>query len=50
MAKILVFPRLAQNFIKNGYYPTDDATIARTLSALEAVDEGQMRILDPCAV
>jgi tRNA1(Val) A37 N6-methylase TrmN6 len=49
MAKILVFPRLAQNFIKNGYYPTDDATIARTLSALEAADEGQMRILDPCA-
>jgi tRNA1(Val) A37 N6-methylase TrmN6 len=49
MAKVLVFPRLAQNFIKNGYYPTDDVTISRTLSALEAAGEGQMRILDPCA-
>ncbi len=49
MAKTLVFPRLARNFIKNGYYPTDDATIARTLSALLPTDEGQMRILDPCA-
>lgn len=49
MAKALMFPRLAKNFIKNGYYPTDDETIARTLSALVATDEGQMRILDPCA-
>lgn len=49
MAKALVFPRLARNFIKNGYYPTDDATIARTLSALLPTDDGQMRILDPCA-
>lgn len=49
MAKALVFPRLARNFIKNGYYPTDDETIARTLSFLAPADEGQMRILDPCA-
>ena len=49
MAKALVFPRLARNFIKNGYYPTDDETIARTLSFLAPSDEGQMRILDPCA-
>lgn len=49
MAKALVFPRLARNFIKNGYYPTDDETIARTLSALLPTDDGQMRILDPCA-
>jgi hypothetical protein len=49
MAKALMFPRLAQNFIKNGYYPTDDVTIARSLSALQPTDEGQMRILDPCA-
>lgn len=49
MAKALMFPRLAANFIKAGYFPTDDATIARTLSALVASDEGQMRILDPCA-
>ncbi|MDD5394842.1 MAG: DUF6094 domain-containing protein [Thiothrix sp.] len=51
MAKALMFPRLAQNFIKNGYYPTDDVTIARTLSALVAAEDGagQLRILDPCA-
>lgn len=49
MAKALMFPRLARNFIKNGYFPTDDATIARTLSALLPTDDGQMRILDPCA-
>ncbi len=51
MAKALVFPRLANNFIKNGYYPTDDETISRALSALGAAQEGdsQIRILDPCA-
>ncbi|MDQ5767943.1 DUF6094 domain-containing protein [Thiothrix subterranea] len=49
MSKALVFPRVARNFAKNGYYPTDETTLARTLSALEAADEGQLRILDPCA-
>lgn len=44
----LMFPRLARNFAKNGYYPTDEATLERTLSAL-APSDGPMRICDPCA-
>ncbi|MGB3288569.1 MAG: DUF6094 domain-containing protein [Burkholderiaceae bacterium] len=44
----LMFPRLARNFAKNGYYPTDEATLERTLSAL-APSDGPMCILDPCA-
>ena len=31
----LMFPRLAQNFIKNGYFPTDEATIERFVKARE---------------
>lgn len=48
----LMFPRLARNFAKNGYYPTDGATLERTLSALAPADftsNGLMCILDPCA-
>lgn len=45
----LMFQRLAHNFIKNGYYPTDSDTTARILSALTASKSGQLRILDPCA-
>jgi len=44
----LMFPRLARNFIKNGYFPTDEPTLERALSAL-APCNGQMSILDPCA-
>ena len=44
----LMFPRLARNFAKNGYYPTDEATLERALSALTPSD-GSMCILDPCA-
>ncbi|WP_140720765.1 MULTISPECIES: DUF6094 domain-containing protein [Gammaproteobacteria] len=44
----LMFPRLARSFAKNGYYPTDEATLERTLSAL-APANGPMSILDPCA-
>lgn len=44
----LMFPRLARNFIKNGYFPTDEPTLERTLSAL-APSAGPMCILDPCA-
>jgi len=43
----LIFPRLAQNFIKNGYYPTDEATIAGILAGLHC-SAGQVRIHDPC--
>jgi tRNA1(Val) A37 N6-methylase TrmN6 len=45
----LMFQRLAHNFAKNGYYPTDSETLSRILSALSPCEEGEMRILDPCA-
>ncbi len=45
----LMFQRLAHNFIKNGYFPTDSDTTARILSALLACKSGALRILDPCA-
>ncbi len=44
----LMFPRLARNFIKNGYFPTDEPTLERTLTAL-APSPGNLCILDPCA-
>lgn len=44
----LMFPRLARNFAKNGYYPTDEATLERVLNALTPGD-GPMCILDPLA-
>ncbi|WP_186207384.1 DUF6094 domain-containing protein [Burkholderia gladioli] len=44
----LMFPRLARNFIKNGYFPTDEATLERALSALAPVTTPTC-ILDPCA-
>lgn len=44
----LMFQRLARNFIKQGYFPTDAETIARTLGALEGPGRGRLRILDPC--
>jgi hypothetical protein len=44
----LMFPRLARNFIKNGYFPTDEPTLERALSAL-APANGPISILDPCA-
>ena len=46
----LMFPRLAHNFARNGYYPTDEATLERTLQALApAPGPGRMRIIDTCA-
>ena len=44
----LIFQRLARNFIKQGYFPTDAETIARVLGALEGPERGRLRILDPC--
>ncbi len=44
----LMFPRLARNFAKNGYYPTDESTLERILSALVPAP-GSLCILDPCA-
>jgi hypothetical protein len=43
-----MFPRLARNFVKNGYFPTDEPTLERALSAL-APASGPMSIIDPCA-
>lgn len=44
----LMFSRLAHNFIKNGYYPTDSDTMSRILNALQPCAEGKMNIIDPC--
>jgi tRNA1(Val) A37 N6-methylase TrmN6 len=43
----LIFPRVARNFIKNGYFPTDECTLQRICSAIDAGDTS-VRILDPC--
>ena len=43
----LMFSRLANNFAKNGYYPTDSATVERILSALDLGGQ-HLAILDPC--
>jgi hypothetical protein len=43
----LVFPRLAQNFIKNGYFPTDEDTLSRILGALD-IGASRVRVFDPC--
>jgi hypothetical protein len=48
----LMFPRLARNFVKNGYFPTDEPTLERALAALApsaSPSHGAMCILDPCA-
>jgi hypothetical protein len=43
----LIFSRLARNFIKNGYFPTDEVTIGRILGALD-IGACRVRVLDPC--
>lgn len=43
----LMFTRLAHNFIKHGYFPTDAVTLERILTALEP-DGDTLRIHDPC--
>ncbi|MDO9453214.1 MAG: DUF6094 domain-containing protein [Stagnimonas sp.] len=45
----LMFQRLARNFIKNGYFPTDEDTTSRILNAIVPAASGAMRVLDPCA-
>ncbi|MBU9477995.1 DUF6094 domain-containing protein [Burkholderia multivorans] len=45
----LIFPRLARNFIRNGYFPTDAVTLARIMPALTLADPDRpVRLLDPC--
>jgi hypothetical protein len=48
MSKNLMFPRLARNFIKNGYFPTGEDSLTRILNAF-ALPEKPVRICDPCA-
>jgi tRNA1(Val) A37 N6-methylase TrmN6 len=45
----LMFQRIARNYAKNGYYPTDAVTTERILNALSPCKKGIMRIADPCA-
>ena len=42
----LMFQRIARNYIKNGYYPTDTETTARVLQALTVKGSGVINILD----
>ena len=44
----LMFPRLARNFAKAGYFPTDEPTLERALAALSP-GNGPMNLIDPCA-
>lgn len=45
----LMFSRLARNYIKNGYYPTDAVTIERALNAIAPSQrDGTIRVLDNC--
>lgn len=43
----LIFPRIALNHIKNGYFPTDEATLTCITAALDA-SPGPVRAIDPC--
>lgn len=43
----LMFARLARNYVKNGYFPTDDVTLGRIQNFLRPSNR-PMRLLDPC--
>ena len=46
----LMFPRLEQNFAKNGYYPTDEKTVECILAHLSPLEDNtHTQIFDPCA-
>lgn len=48
----LMFPRVAHNFIKAGYFPTDEDTLQRALNCIAPKhpdSEGIIRIIDTCA-
>ena len=44
----LVFPRVARNLAKNGFFPTDAETVRRIGFALTPTGDKPVRILDPC--
>lgn len=43
----LIFPRLAQNYLKRGYYPTDVGSLDAICGAIDTNAE-RVRICDPC--
>lgn len=43
----LIFPRLARNFVKNGYFPTDSVTMGRIVQALR-FEGHKCTVFDPC--
>lgn len=43
----LMFDRVARNHIKNGYFPTDEATLAGIADRLD-IGGSEVRIFDPC--
>lgn len=45
----LMFPRVARNFIKNGYYPTDQGTLDMVMACLNPEGDHTVRLFDPCA-
>lgn len=44
----LISPRVANNFAKNGYYPTDDATTKAIISYFTRTNNKEIRVFDPC--
>lgn len=44
----LIFSRLARNFVKAGYFPTDEVTLERIGRMLALPSAGHVRMLDPC--
>lgn len=46
----LMHPRVAHNYAKAGFYPTDKPSVERIAQALELANPNQLtRIIDPCA-
>ncbi|GIU42809.1 hypothetical protein TUM4438_10230 [Shewanella sairae] len=43
----IMHPRVAHNYLKDGYYPTDNATLTG-ISYLLTVPSGNIRAIDPC--
>lgn len=43
----LMFTRLARNFIRDGYFPTDDATLSGVLAGISC-EVDHVRVIDPC--
>ena len=44
----LMFPRIAQNYAKKGFYTTDEATLERLLCFLQPKGDGHINVFDPC--